>query len=93
MLVPFSVALKIDAKEIIKNKYLKAGLVINAAPNTINNGVAKQCTKQIDALTIPIKSAKLYFLALIIFLNGFSCIPYIFACPLSHHSKYLSPLF
>jgi hypothetical protein len=67
LLVIFSVALKIDTKEIIKNRYKKNGFVIKPAPNDINKGVATQCTKQIDELKIPIKSARLYFFVLIIF--------------------------
>jgi hypothetical protein len=62
----FSVALKIDEKEIIRNRYLKIGFVIKPAPNAIRNGIAIQCTKQSDELRIPIKSALLIFEVLFI---------------------------
>jgi hypothetical protein len=67
LLVIFSVALKIDTKEIIKKRYLKNGFVIKPAPNAINRGVAKQCSKQIDELKIPIRSALLILVVFIIF--------------------------
>jgi hypothetical protein len=66
VLFMFSVALKIDKKEIIRNRYLKIGFVIKPAPNAMRNGIAIQCTKQSDELRIPIKSALLIFEALII---------------------------
>ena len=62
----FSVALKIDKKEIIRNRYLNIGFVIKPTPNAIRNGIAIQCTKQSDELRIPIKSALLIFEVLII---------------------------
>ncbi len=52
---------------MIRNKYLKNGFVINPAPKAINNGVAIQCTTQIDELKIPIMSALLILVGLIIF--------------------------
>jgi hypothetical protein len=61
-----SVALKIETKEMIRNKYLNIGIVINPIPYIINNGVAIQCTKQIEELKIPIISALLIFVVLII---------------------------
>jgi hypothetical protein len=67
LLVIFSVALKIDKKEIIKNRYLKNGFVIKPAPKAISNGVAMQCTKHIDELKIPIRSALLILVTFIIF--------------------------
>jgi hypothetical protein len=48
------VALKIETNAIIKKQYLKIALVKKLAPIVINNGVAIQCTKQIEVPTIPI---------------------------------------
>ena len=65
--VIFSVALKIEMKEIIRNKYLKNELVKKPAPKAINSGVAIQCTKQMDELKTPIISALFNLIVLIIF--------------------------
>lgn len=61
------VALKIATKEMIRNKYLKNGFVINPTPKAISKGVVIQCTKQIAELKIPIRSVLLILVVLIIF--------------------------
>jgi len=59
------VALKIETKDIIKNRYSKTGCIKKLTPEAISKGAPIQCTKQIDELNIPIRSAFLSFINLI----------------------------